>query len=53
MAKLTGARDINEVLLWASGKAEDRTHTVYAVVNDIHRGKGLLHLSGTDLTRSE
>jgi hypothetical protein len=51
--ELTGARDISEVLLWAKAKAEDRSYTVYAVVDDVHRGKGLLHLFGTDPTSSE
>jgi hypothetical protein len=50
--ELMGA-PVSEVLLWAKAKAEDRSYTVYAVVNDVHRGTGLLHLFATDPTSSE
>jgi hypothetical protein len=48
---LTGAADIREVMAWAEENANGRIVVVYAVIPDQARGRGLVHLSGTDPTR--
>ena len=52
--ELSGARDVNEVLRWARAHAEDRSFTVYAVLDNVpsRPGPGLVHIYGTDPTRN-
>ena len=48
--EVDGARDVNEVLLWAESQATGRTFTVYAIHRDPERRRLLLRLYGTDPT---
>jgi hypothetical protein len=49
--ELRGASDVREVLSWAEQRAEDRTFTVYALV-DAPGERGLVQLAGVDPTAS-
>ncbi len=50
--RLTGARDVHEVLEWAALRVGDRSYTLHVEVDTVE-GRGLIRLAGADPTRSE
>jgi hypothetical protein len=50
--EVTGALDVTEVLRWAEKNRKGRTFTVYAVVDEVPKDRGIVLLFGTDPTRT-
>ena len=48
--QLSGASDVREVLAWAERRAEGRTFTAYALVENVRGEPGLVQLAGVDPT---
>lgn len=48
--RLTGARDLHEVLEWADLRSAGRSYTLHVEV-DVAEGRGLVNLAGVDPTR--
>jgi hypothetical protein len=50
--EVTGAHDVEDVLTWAAARAKGRPYTIYAIVDNVPAGGGIVQLYGSDPTRN-